>query len=132
MSEFLSELEIRLVNGDCIWELDYSLKYKSDLLNCEITVPAGFQTDLASVPRWIPIASNALMGRAHREAVIHDYLYRKDSNPIVSEFFANRVFLEAMGLREKPWYVRYPMYLGVCLGGWTSYHKLYVNDRLAK
>lgn len=50
MSAFLSELEIRLVGGDSVWELDFSLKYKSDLLNCEIIVPAGFQTDLASVP----------------------------------------------------------------------------------
>ncbi|MEN6622065.1 MAG: DUF1353 domain-containing protein [Smithella sp.] len=132
MSEFLSELEIRLVGGDSVWELDFSLKYKSDLLNCEIVVPAGFQTDLASVPRWIPIASNALLGRAHREAVIHDYVYRKDSNPIVSESIANKVFLEAMELRGKSWYVRFPMYWGVCIGGWTSYHKMYVNDRLAK
>ena len=132
MSAFLSELEILLVGGDCIWELDFSLKYKSDLLNCEIIVPAGFQTDLASVPRWIPIASNALMGRAHREAVIHDYLYRKDSLPIVSESIANRVFLEAMELIGKSWYIRYPIYFGVCLGGWASYHKIYVNDRLVK
>jgi hypothetical protein len=55
--------------------------------------------------------------------VLHDYLYRIDSEPIVEFSTANRVFLEAMKSRDKPWWVRWPMYLGVCAGGLASYHK---------
>jgi Protein of unknown function (DUF1353) len=130
MSKFLSELDARLLNDDTIWALDSDLVYQSDLLNCIITVPKDFQTDFASVPRWIPIASNALIDKAHREAVLHDYLYRIDSIPVVTESKANSLFLEAMTLRAKPWFIRHAMYWGVCLGGFTAFHKLKVNDSL--
>lgn len=131
MSQFHTELDAKLLNDDTIWVLNFPLVYDSDVLNCQITVPVGFQTDFASVPR-LPIVYTAFGDRAHREAVLHDYLYRKDSLPIVSESLANKVFLEAMTLREKPWYVRWCMYWGVCLGGWTAYHKLCVGDKLCK
>lgn len=129
MSKFMSELYAHLVNDDTVWELDFSLEYHSDIAG-KIIVPAGFQTDFASVPR-LPIIYTFFGDRAHREAVLHDYLYRKDSNPIVSESVANKVFLEAMTLRGKPFLVRWSMYFGVCLGGFTAYHKLYVDDKLS-
>jgi len=56
------------------------------------TVPAGFVTDGASVPRplwWFLPA----WGRYSRAAVVHDYLCR---NKIVSRAEADRVFFDAM------------------------------------
>jgi hypothetical protein len=133
MSKFLSELHAHLLDDDTIWELDEPLIYQSDVLEGAIlNVPKKFQTDFASIPRWIPIASNALLDKAHREAVLHDYLYRKDSVPVVSESQANNVLLEAMVVRGKSIYVRKPIYWGVCIGGWTAYHKLNVVDKLYK
>jgi hypothetical protein len=35
-----------------------------------------------------------------------------------------------MEVRNKPFYVRWPMYLGVRFGGWPAYHKLKVGDKL--
>lgn len=128
MSKFLTELDAKLIKDDLIWKLDSPLEYESDLLGL-IEVPEGFETDLASVPR-VPIVYMLWGGKAHREGVIHDYLYRIDSVPLASFSQANEVFFEAMQTREKPFYVRYPMWWGVCIGGGSSYHKKFVGDEL--
>ena len=128
MSEFKTELDARLKDDDRVWVLDQPLVYQSDLLGA-ITIPAGFETDFASVPR-VPIAYMMFGDRAHREAVIHDFLYRSDSNPCVDKSMADDVFLEAMKCRGKGWFVRYAMYWGVRLGGASSYHKKRVGDKI--
>ena len=133
MSQFITELEIGLKN-EGVWVLKKPLLYYSTLLKSkskqpQVAVPEGFECDLASVPR-IPFVYAAWGGRVHREAVLHDYLYRIDSNPVVSFSTANRVFLEAAELRKKPWIVRWPMFFGVTLGGYFSYHKRRVGDKL--
>jgi hypothetical protein len=129
MAAFLSELDACLKDDDKIWELDFSLEYQSDMIG-KVVVPAGFQTDFASMPRWIPIASNALLNKAHREGALHDYLYRKDCYPKVTRKQADDVFLEAMIARGKPWYVAHSMWLGVRIGGWAAFQKLSVFDKL--
>ena len=127
MSKFTTELDVRCID-DGAWVLDSPLIYESDILG-KIIVPAGFETDFASVPR-VPIIYMMFGDRAHREAVLHDYLYRIDSVPYASYSQANDVFFEAMKERGKSWFVRYPMYWGVVLGGWGVYHKKGVLDKL--
>ena len=131
MAKFLTELDAKLIDDDGIWELDAPLVYESDLLYCTVTVPKGFQTDFASVPR-IPVVYMFFGDKAHRESVLHDYLYRIDSSPTVSYNKANGVFYEAMKLRGKSIFVRYPMWWGVCGFGFSSYHKKKVGDKLWK
>jgi len=128
MSKFLTDLDARLKDDDAVWVLDSPLIYESDLLGL-VEVPAGFETDFASVPR-VPVAYWFFGDRAHRESVIHDYLYRIDSVPQATLSQANDVFFEAMACRGKSCFVRWPMFLGVCLGGWASYHKRKVSDVL--
>jgi hypothetical protein len=128
MSEFKTELDAKLKDDDTVWVLDSLLVYQSDLVGTVI-VPVGFETDFASVPR-VPIAYTMFGDRAHREAVIHDYLYRIDATPPVERDVADDVFLEAMECRGKGWFVRYAMYWGVRLGGGSSYHKKAVSDKL--
>jgi|GEM_PF-875895 len=93
-----------------------------------IVVPTGFQTDLASVPR-LPFVYLLWGDRAHREAVLHDYLFRKDSVPVATFMEANGLFLEAMTSRGVRWAIRWPMYAAVCAGGRGSYHKLLVDHQ---
>jgi hypothetical protein len=143
-SGFQTSLHVNLKSGtDSIWIVDQPLKYWSELLNLLVIIPpwfeskepdstgepSFFETDFASVPR-IPFAYEAWGDRAHREAVLHDYLYRIDSVPVVPYSIANSVFLEAMKSTGKSWYIRYPMYLGVVSAGWTAYHKKRVKDKL--
>ena len=127
MPKFLTELDVRCID-DGQWILDAPLRYESDIVGI-VEVPTGFQTDFASVPR-VPIAYMMFGDRAHREAVLHDYLYRIDSIPVVERSQADDVFLEAMKERGKGFFVRYAMYWGVRSGGWTAYHKKMVKDNL--
>lgn len=127
MSNFETDLDTRVLN-DRVYQLNCPLIYRSDTLGL-IAVPAGFQTDFASVPR-LPIIYEMWGDRAHREAVIHDYLYRKDSIPVVDRAIADSVFKEAMKSTGKPWRIWWWMWMGVRAGGWTAYHKLKVGDSI--
>lgn len=114
--EFLTELSVK-EKSDGVWELQDNLVYNSKILGL-VTVPKGFVTDFASVPR-VPIAYMFYGDRAHREAVVHDFLYQ---NHVCSKHTADRVFMEAMKARKKSFLIRWPMYLGVVLGGQSSYN----------
>ena len=128
MAKFLTELNARLKDDDRIWIIDSRLVYESDLVGTVI-VPEGFQTDFASVPR-VPLFYALFGDRAHRESVVHDYIYREDASPVATRKQADDVFLEAMKCRGKGFFVRYAMYWGVRAGGWTAYHKRNVGDKL--
>lgn len=130
MTGFKTELDIQLKPGsDNIFIIGSPLIYVSNILG-KIIVPEGFETDFASVPR-IPIIYAMFGDRAHREAVLHDAMYRIDFPGNISFMMANRVFLEAMQKRDKAFYISFPMFWGVCLGGYFSYHKLKMNDKLS-
>ena len=94
-----------------------------------VTVPAGFYTDFASVPR-LPVIYRKYGNTGHEAAIIHDYLYRLDSVPLVSKDVADRTFYDAlreMGLSERHAAI---MYDGVVIGGESSYHAKAVKDVL--
>ena len=128
MAEFLSALDVELCDNDAIWVLRQPLIYQSDIVG-RIEVKQGFQMDFASVPR-LPLVYDLFGDRAHFESVLHDWLYTKDAMPDVTYSQANKVFLEAMKVRGKPFYIRYPMYYAVCAGGWTAWHKRNWKDKL--
>ena len=115
---------VRKLNESLIWDNGFKT----------VTIPAGFETDLASVPR-IPIAYLLWGDRAHREAVLHDYLYRigsiihngeKDC-PVEKEE-ADWMFREAMIGQGVSYFIYHPMYLGVRSCGGSSFHRMKVMD----
>ncbi|MCK9437462.1 MAG: DUF1353 domain-containing protein [Synergistaceae bacterium] len=77
-------------------------RYKSTVLGCTVTVPKGFVYDHESVP--------IIKGTSHRGGLIHDYLCRIDSKPVVTKKQAADVYLEVMEFRENPWWRRYVKY----------------------
>lgn len=100
------------------WILKDKLTYVTEAGEV-ITVPAGFVTDLASIPRafhWlIPVN-----GKHRAAAIIHDYLYvTKDR----SRAEADSIFLEAMKSSGVRWSQRQTMYLAVRAGGWAAWSK---------
>lgn len=78
------------------WELHEPLEYlRSD--GERIVVPAGFITDFASVPKFVPFAYVIFKDEGRKAATIHDYYYRvagKDKHE------ADKLFLGA--LRDSP------------------------------
>ena len=64
----------------------------SKVLGCKVEAPAGFVHDFESVP--------IIKGTSKRGGVIHDYLSRKDSKPVVTKAEAAEVYLEVMACRD--------------------------------
>ena len=84
-----------------------------------ITVPAGFITDLASVPRWLwPLIPPH--GAHASAAVVHDWLYRTGYTDRPT---ADRIFHEAMTVSDVPPLRARIMYTAVRLFGWRQSHR---------
>lgn len=110
---FLNTLRVEAID-DSHWRLLDGLKYDSVLPGVgRITVPPGYVTDFASVPR-IPIAFLLFGGRANTAAVVHDWLY---TTGILPKRTADAVFYEAMRDTGINWWNAWWMWLGVALGG---------------
>ncbi len=116
MSQFLDPLNVTEISDSVFAICDHSFRYKSDLAGL-ITVPIGFYTDFASVPR-IGIIYSMLGDTAHEPAVIHDWIYY---SAIVTREIADEVLMEAMKVIGIPWWRRYPIYWGVRIGGWHAW-----------
>lgn len=77
------------------------------------TVPANFETDLASVPR-LPLAYWLAGGRGNAPAVVHDWMYR--ALP-VTKLEADRLFFEGLEDTGEPGWRAWVMWTAVRVGG---------------
>jgi len=112
----LSTLAVSLVSeGDTpVWVLDEPLHFEGQI---SVTVPAGFVTDFASVPR-IPLAYLLTGDTVHAAAVVHDYLYQTH---LCSRAEADEIFYEAMAATDVPAWRRWLMYRAVRMFGGGAY-----------
>lgn len=119
MSAFLDPLDVQEITDseDSTWEVLTAFRYQSDLVGL-ITVPLGFVTDFASVPR-IPFVFEAVGDDANKPAVVHDYLYYSALFPKPT---ADKVLLEAMAAIGMSGWRRYVIYWGVVLGGFVAWN----------
>ena len=115
MSGFLNRLHLVAASDqdDGRWLLAAPLHYESDLAKKVILVPAGFQTDLASVPR-LPIVYWLTGDTSSAAAVVHDWLYQSHE---VDRKTADRILEEASAVTGVPWWRRKLMFWGVRVGG---------------
>ena len=122
MSQFTDPLEVEYDDGH-IWTLvtpfDYVLS--DDMTGPVIHVPAGFQTDFATIPRplWSLLPPTGKYGKA---AVIHDYLYTTGGHvPVDKATYtkaqADEIFKNAMKVLGVPSPLRQTMWLAVHLFG---------------
>lgn len=118
MSEFITPLILRDDGGLPLTVVD-SFIYRSDLLKQWISVPVGFKTDLASIPRffWRVLPP---IGRYDKPAVIHDWLYHTNG---MSRLTADKVLREAMEVTHVPAWQRALIFRAVRLGGWVPWNK---------
>jgi hypothetical protein len=115
MSSFLTRCVLMAASDqdDGRWILCKPLVYDSDVAKQTITVPAGFQTDLASVPR-LPVVYLLTGDSARSAAVVHDWLYS-------SRKVADAVLREASEVSGVPAWRRWLMWAGVRVGGASHY-----------
>lgn len=100
------------------WGMVLRMRYRDEERDLVITVPAGFITDLASIPR----PAKAIFdpnGRTRKPAVLHDWLYR--AKPF-SRSEADLIFLEAMKAEKVGWFERWVFWVGVRIGGWVAWN----------
>lgn len=92
-----------------------------------ITVPAGFETDFASIPRaltWLIPAR----GPYNRPAIIHDFLYRfaphdPTTNHYCTQARADQILREACENCDDRFSQRWAIFVGLKLGGWLTWRK---------
>jgi len=114
MSQFLTPLKVQALD-DSTWQLTDPLIYQSDVAGRTFSVPPGFVTDFASVPR-IPFVFDAFGDTSHQAAVIHDFIYSADPHP-VDRATADSVLREAGIASGVSRWRAWCMWLGVRLGG---------------
>lgn len=120
-ANFESSLAVEPIPGDDLrWRLIRPLIYRvhSGRGQLSITVPRGFVTDFASIPRvfWRVILPTG----SHREAaVIHDYLYAVGDR---HKAVADAIFLEAMTVLGVPRWRRWAMFFAVLCFGWHAWN----------
>lgn len=131
MSRFLTPLRMELMtdpNGIPLHTRDvrplYRLlerfSYRSDVAGL-ITAPAGFVTDLASIPQWVLSVFGDV---AQEPSVPHDYAY---STHIVSRETADKMLYEACILTKEPVWKSKLIYAGVRIGGASHWNDQYVS-----
>ncbi|EHP6140085.1 DUF1353 domain-containing protein [Escherichia coli] len=119
MSKFTTPAVLEMLD-DYRWRLVESFEFwLTESPDDVIRVPAGYVTDLASVPRllWSVFPPH---GRYAKAAIIHDWLY---DNALRTKKEADRIFLDAMNVLEVPAWRRLMMYCAVHLF-WRGNYKL--------
>ena len=124
MSKFLNKLVVEELDdatdgGRGTWRLTVPLLYQSDVASTIISVPTGFTTDFASVPR-IPLVYEAVGDTAHAAAVVHDYLY---STGEVPRSMADAIFKEAAQVSGVSGWRAWILWAGVRIGGASHYRQ---------
>ncbi len=119
MSVFLDDLVLtKEPHGK--WLLHERLRYLSATTQGLIVVPAGFETDGASVPRILWNALPPVEGDYAAAAVLHDYLYQFPNR--LNRAGCDAVFREAMDVLGVNWLTRWAMWSAVRAGGWKPWN----------
>lgn len=120
MSNFTSKAEIEILDDNqykLISPFEYHVgDYPSQDI---IKVPAGFITDLTSIPRILWFILHPC-GQWAKSSIIHDYLYSK-SNTTKTRLEADKIFLEGLKVLKVPLVQRYALYYAVRLFGASSF-----------
>ena len=121
LSQFTTNFKGELI-GKNLWKnlevFEYHVNtYPSDEI---ITVPIGFETDFASIPRFCwplisPIDNHA------KSAVIHDFCY---FHGLYNRRISDKIFREGLRvLKIEPWKIWF-MYNFVRICGWYKWNKM--------
>lgn len=102
---------------------DYKIGRNSEIYDVEFTIPKGFKTDLAKVPKLLH-SFYPPNGTKHSEygtsAVLHDYLYLKK---LFDRKICDLIFLQAMKQQKCKFLTRYLFYFAVRIFGNKYYKK---------
>lgn len=130
MSKFTEVMDVQPLPDGVSWRLSKPLTYfvGSEDSGISVTVPEGFITDFASIPRglWNLFPRWGKHGHA---AVVHDFLYWTHQIPRKE---ADGVFLEAMRVLKTPEWKARLMYRAVRIFGGLAWKGNVGKERIMK
>ena len=109
-----------------LWRVVEPLIFRSERHDVVISVAVGFETDLASVPRILPITFALTGGTSIKAAVVHDWIYHhqvylKGERQMLSRAICDDIFDEIMAAENVPGWRKALMWAGVRAFGWFAY-----------
>jgi hypothetical protein len=110
------------------WTVVANLGYNSDVLGYLVTVLSGFQTDLASIPRFL-WSIYPPFGKYTNAAIVHDWLYTFQP---CTRAQADDVLLEAMEVCGVSWFTRNVIYYNVRMFGDPYWNRDHTADKILK
>lgn len=117
VEKFIGSYNLKVHNldlGERPFELIHAIRFESSAGRI-ITVPAGYRTDFASVPRFFHRIVSPV-GRHGKAAIVHDWLC--DESPKTTDYRqAAEIFNEAMEALGVSWARRKIMVAAVVVGG---------------
>lgn len=120
MSSFTEPLTVTKISGK-MWRVERGFEFYvgSEDSGARISVPEGFETDFASVPRifWTILPPD---GEYTQAAVLHDYLYNTKK---FSRKYSDDIFLMAMEALGVALWKRNIMYRAVRMFGWRPWSR---------
>jgi hypothetical protein len=121
MSSFTTPIRVEALPDGRRWKLLERFVYDVGELGGgdSIEVPAGFITDMGSVPRLIWNLIDP-WGKPAKAFIIHDWLYSTQER---SRLVSDAILLEGMGVLGVNRMKRLAIYSGVRIGGWLPWKK---------
>lgn len=116
---FLDRLQVEVSEDGVNRTLQREFRYMTTW-GYTVTVPAGFVTDYASIPRFLWRIAPPSTGRHVWPAVLHDFLYRCAQERVTRKF-ADEVFLDAMKASRVSLWKRQAIYRAVRMFGGSSF-----------
>lgn len=127
MSKFTKPLIVRVDSPNHFTLMEEFEYYREGNKNDIIKIPKGFDTDFASIPRflWSYLPPFGTKRNPYFNAsLLHDFVYDEICDyPISGRKEADKIFLEAMKAIGIKWYVRYTLYYAARLFGGRSYER---------
>lgn len=121
---FLTPLRITSIRRTNKYRLDKALIYRSVELDRVFAIPAGTETDFASIPGFVKFWMDDDGGFIRDAAVVHDYLYSVEStetHPDITRKIADGIIVEGMKDLKASWIKRQAVYWALRGAGWAAY-----------
>lgn len=117
MGKFIAKVDkLGYIDG-INWKVESNIVFRSNVLGCDVTVPTGRITDLASTPRLLWGAYPPTVYA--NEASVHDELYTLQK---CTREQADKVFLEALECEGVYSVRRYGFYWALRMFGWIAWN----------
>ena len=103
--------------------------YATEITSYSFTIPNGFKTDLASIPKTFWSIISPLDPEIIKSSILHDYLY---SAGTTTKAMADYIFLVSLKEDGCSFVKRQAIYNAVRIGGWSAWNKCRKKDKKNK